>query len=345
MLDRYVADRLIHMKRNPNAVAATDPIRKAYVDRIEIKLDARDDVAQVRAVESGSADGFFGGEPPAATTNQLRGDPRLHIKVGDGCISYVVLNLQRGGAGGAALRNRLVRQAINVGLDKRAVVRVFGGDAYSKPTGQILTSPVLGYRRYDPFATPGSRGDPSRAKRMLADAGYPRGIDLTFIYRRARHGEAVYRVVRDSLQQAGIRLHPLFVPDNDYYSRHLSNPTAHDWDLAAVAWCPDWNGNTARSFFVPLLDGRYYYEGTVNYGGYNNDAVNQRVDAALTEADPRQVAARWAEIDRMVTTDAPWVPLVERNAVTLLSARVRGYVYYPTSAGLDPVNIWLVAGA
>lgn len=36
----------------------------------------------------------------------------------------------------------------------------------------------------------------------------------------------------------------------------------------APGWVPDWNGNAARTFFVPLFYGKTYGPGSTNYGGY-----------------------------------------------------------------------------
>jgi ABC-type transport system substrate-binding protein len=53
------------------------------------------------------------------------------------------------------------------------------------PTGKlaatILPTDALGYRGYDLYPTPGYRGDPAKAKALLAQAGHPHGLTLTFV--------------------------------------------------------------------------------------------------------------------------------------------------------------------
>jgi peptide/nickel transport system substrate-binding protein len=346
----YKADEFIHIRRNENQKDG-DALRAANVDGIDITTNAANDATQQTQVEGGGQDLYFGGNPPVEAINRLRGgvkdittpaDKRLHIQKGSGCASYVVFNTRRPNSpGGKALQNPKVRQAINYAVDKVGFLKVVGGTAFGTPYGQILTSPLTGYKKADPYATDGSRGNPTKAKQLLKDAGYPNGISLDYIYRPKRKGEQVFIQLKADLARAGITLVQHKVPDKDYYGKHISNPAVNDWDMTTPAWCPDWNGNGARTFFLPLLDGRSYQKGTTNYGGYNNDAVNTDVDNVLKESDTTAVANGWAAIDAKVMQDAPWVPLAEQNAIVMLSSRVKGYVFFPFSASADVTNIWL----
>jgi ABC-type transport system substrate-binding protein len=68
-----------------------------------------------------------------------------------------------------------------------------------------------------------------------------------------------------------------------------------------------------------------------------NDAefCDLRIDAqtrramSLEQADPAQAAARWASVDRELTSQAPWVPMYNPRDLTVLSARVGNYEFHP----------------
>jgi len=67
---------------------------------------------------------------------------------------------------------------------------------------------------------------------------------------------------------------------------------------------------------------------------------NPRIDA-LAQAPPPSplrgsaaAAARWTAIDRELTKQAPWVPLYNPRALTVLSARAGNYQYHPFLAVL-----------
>ena len=60
-----------------------------------------------------------------------------------------------------------VRQALNVAVDRRAVVRAVGGPAAATPTCQILPPNFPGYVRYCPYDAPDLR----TARRLVAASG------------------------------------------------------------------------------------------------------------------------------------------------------------------------------
>lgn len=341
-LDRYEPEKFIHMKRNENQKDG-DEIRRAWVDRIEITTNSSDDTVVQQQIETGEADMYFGGSPPVATIETARNkkDARLHVNP-NGCIYYTVMNLRRPQSpGGKALQDVRVRQALNYAWDKTAHLQVYGGETAGTPTGQILTSPIIGYDKFDPYETPGNNGDPDKAKALLTAAGFPNGITFDYLYRPARKGEALAASVQESLKKSGITLNLKKVLDKDFYSQHLVKPDANDWDFSSVGWCPDWPGNGSRTFFTPLLDGRKYAAGSTNYGEYNNPAVNKLVDKALTAQSLTKVKTQWHAIDVAVMKDAPWVPVYESNSVQFVSARLKNFVFFPFSDNADVTNLWL----
>ena len=165
------------------------------------------------------------------------------------------------------------RRAINFAVNKKNIIQVLGGPALNEPLGQILKPTLNGYKKNDPYATPESAGDPEKAKAMLTAAGYPNGLDLVFLFRNRGKAPQIATTLQADLAKANIRLKLKQVPPADFYTKVLQVPeqrTNGSWDLAAPGWNPDWQGNAARSFFVPLLDGRQCGEGSTNYNCYNN---------------------------------------------------------------------------
>ncbi len=341
-MDSYEPAKHIFLKRNDNQKDG-DELRRAWVDRIEIITNASDDQNTQSAIEKGEADMYFGGTPTVVAIDKFSRtkDKRLHITP-EGCVFYTAFNLRRPQSpGGKALQDVRVRQAINVAWDKQAHLQVYGGPNAGTVTGQIFTTPVLGYEKLDPYAANDGRGDPAKAKQMLTEAGYPNGITLDYLYRPARKGEALATKVQAFLKKAGITLNLKKVLDQDFYGKHLVNPDANDWDMTSVGWCPDWLGNAGRTFFTPLLDGRKYGLGATNYGDYNNPTVNKLADAAFALSDNTKIAAAWHEIDQKVMDDAPWVPVYESNSVQFVSSRVQNFVHFPFASNADVTNIWL----
>ncbi len=340
----YQADKSIQLAKNPAWDSKTDPIRGGNVDKISITQGSDEGPVQ-QQLQAGTVDMSWDTTVPTADIPGLRAakDPKMLIFDNGSTNPYLVMNTKSPNAGGALAKLK-VRQAINYAVNKKAIIQVEGGPSLYSCLGQILTPPILGYKKIDPYATPDCAGDPAKAKALLAEAGYPNGLDLIYLYRNKGKAPSVFATMQAELKKSNIRLKPKIVPNADFYTKHLSHIPAWasgDWDLAAPGWNPDWAGNAARSFFVPLLDGRHCTEGTTNYACYNNDTVNKMVDEALAATDPKVIADKWAEIDAKVMEDAPWVPIETGKTPIYRAERVKNFVYLPFANNGDITNVFL----
>jgi peptide/nickel transport system substrate-binding protein len=346
-ISKYVADKQIDLVRNPAWKKDTDELRAAHVDTINITQGSDEGPVQ-QQLEVGSADMSWDTYVPTAQIPGLKAkkDPNLALVANGSTNPYLAINIQSNNAGGA-LKKLEVRKAINYAVNKKSIIQVLGGPDINEPLGQILTPSILGYEKFDPYATPDSAGDPAKAKQMLAAAGYPNGITLIYLYRNRGKAPAIATTLQADLAKAGITLKLKQVPNADFYTQHLQKPAATssgDWDLAGPGWNPDWQGNAARSFFVPLLDGRQYGEGSTNYNNYNNPEVNKLIDQALAESDPAKVADLWHQADQLVMADAPWVPITTGKNPLYRSKRVGNWVYFDLANNGDMTNVYLTDG-
>jgi peptide/nickel transport system substrate-binding protein len=352
-IDRYIVNQSITLVRNPNWDSDSDPLRKAYVDRIEI-VEGSDEGPVQKQIEAGTADLSWDTTVPSADIVRLRAiqDPHLTVE-GDGSVQpYVVFNLETG-----ALSNKttgpLIRQAINWAIDKTFIAKLQGGPAVNKPLGQILTPEVLGSYSKSYFAYGNKNGKPdvAKAKDLMKQAGVDpdqgQSITLKYLYRNANTSPRIYQAIQRDLAEIGITLKPVRASQTGFYTDYLMNPDSaerDDWDLAAPNWVPDWYGNAGRSFFVPMLDGRYCAEGRTNYGCYNNPKVNKLIDQALTARSEEAAAKLWVQADQAAMKDAPWAPLIAGKTARYRSERVGGYEISLGTNGPDLTNIWLTSG-
>src|SRR6266508_6510875 len=165
-LKRYTPEKSIELVRNTNWDPATDPLRKAWVDKIEMRIGLEPDAIQ-QAIERGDADLSLDSQPPNAALQRLSTDPALKQRFSvetTGCIRYFALGTDKRAGDISDVR---VRQAINYAIDKVAIQRVRGGPMAGDPASTILTPTLLGYQKFDLYATPDSKGDPEKAKQLL----------------------------------------------------------------------------------------------------------------------------------------------------------------------------------
>lgn len=339
----YTADKNITLARNPVWKASTDDLRKAYVNAIDIN-EGGDETTNLQQIQAGTADSTFSNDPlPTTAIPGLlsANNPGIHVNPTGATNPYVVFNTL---GGNAAVKNQMVRQAINYAVDKRAISIVTGGERINPVINQIFSQSVVGegWKQQDLYATAGNAGDVQKAKDLLSKAGFPNGLTLKFTYRTKGNGPKIADSLKTSLAKAGITLQLKGVVNSNFYSNYLQKPAitkSGDWDLAEPGWAADWEGSAERSYYTPLFDGRTYGPGTTNYGDYNSQAVNTAADAALAETDPAKAADDWNKIDTMIMTDAPWVPLVENNQANFVGSRVKNFQFYATGSGADLSNL------
>ena len=334
----------ILLDRNPVWKQSTDPVRHAYVDRIQLTEGVNAESAQLQ-LQAGAADLDWDTEVPTVDLPGLMRarDPRLMIYPAGALNPYGVINLQSPNADRATSKLD-VRRALEYGVDRAALVQLAGGPALSAPLDQVITAGNLGYRHYDLYPSAGQHGDPSRARALLAAAGYPHGVTLKLEYPNDDRTRAVAQVLQANLARAGITLTLEPAPVGDFYGGDVVTPSlarAGKWDVALGSWGPDWFGNNGRTTIQPLLDGSTYGVGSEDFGDYDSKVENRLIARALAAPTPAQAAALWHRADVTAMTDAAIIPFVADKRVVFRSARVQHWRIDPDSWQGDVTALWL----
>jgi peptide/nickel transport system substrate-binding protein len=341
-LKRYTPEKSIELVRNANWDPATDPLRKAYVDSMEMRIGLEPDAVQ-QAIERGDADLSLDAVPPNASLQKLATDPVLKRRFDvqtTGCTRYFVLGTNKGAG---AISDVRVRQAVNYAIDKVAIQRARGGPYAGDPASTILTPTLLGYQKYDLYATPDHKGDVAKAKQLLAQAGYPNGLTLTYVGPDSGLGDQVNVAAQASLARAGIKLKMTRLAGSKVYTDSLGLPAKRaQHQIGQAAWCPDYPGDGTRSFMVPLIDGRSIQPANnSNYAEYNNPQVDAKIDQALAEPDRDKRAALWSQVDRQAMQDAVWAPFIYDKTPFFWSARLRNWKYTSWGANPELPALWI----
>jgi len=339
--DVYIPGETVVLVRNPNWDPATDPLRKAWVDRIHVRFGVGISLIQ-RQIEREEADLSLNSHVPQARVAALRADPQRSRRVSvntTGSLLFLVLGTHRAAGAIADVR---VRQAVNYAIDKVAYRDAVAGRfaATGELASTIMAPGSLGYRHYDLYPTPGGRGDPAKARALLAAAGYPHGLTLGFATFGSGRLAAGRKPIEDSLKRAGIRLKVTTNKEWDPHFEALRNPAKRlEHQLAQSGWILEYFGDNARQSIVAQYDSRLTDTG--NFSEYDNPAVNRLIDRALAEPDWDRRAAMWAQIDQRIMRDAPLVPLVWEKAAFQWASRVHGWVYDPWTTAPDLTAVWL----
>jgi peptide/nickel transport system substrate-binding protein len=341
-LKSYVPTKSIEFVRNTNWDPATDPLRKAWAESITVREGLETDAIQ-QTIERGDADLSLDTQPPNAQLQRLATDPKLKQQFADpisGCIRYLALGTS---PKSGPISNLKVRQAIQYAVDKVATQRARGGTFAGDPASTILTPTLLGYQKYDLYPTPNNQGDPAKAKQLLAEAGYPNGLSLSYLGVNTGASKAVDTVVQAALARVGIKLDVRQLTNSAHYTDELQIPSKRlTHQIGNAGWCPDYAGDGTRSFIVPNFDGRAILpSGNQNYSEYDNPEVNSMIDQALAEPDKAKRGALWAAVDKRIMQDAVWVPYIYDKSPAFWSARTRNWQFTPWFAQPDLTAIWL----
>ncbi|MFV8163538.1 ABC transporter substrate-binding protein [Mycobacterium sp. 134] len=337
----YDQGRQLTLAKVPEYNSDGDP-RKAYADEIVFDTTVASADAASQQLQTGTADIalYVRAFPANAIAQYKQRDPdHLHTSASG---SAVFISWNNPAApktpAQAALKDLKVRQAVNYSLNRADVVRGLGGPDSAIPSNEILTSTIVGYNNENPYPTPEDKGDPDKARALLAETGHP-DLTLSVAYRNTPEFEKIGTSVQTALARSGItvRLVPIAGDSWGAFRSYLAEGSnLNQWDLAITNWTPDWQGNSARMTLGGWLNSDFAPGGTWNGVTYNNPQLNAAVARAFAAPDP---AADWKQANKIATADLAWFPLIERVKTIPTSDRVTNWTWQSLGNNADITNI------
>jgi peptide/nickel transport system substrate-binding protein len=241
------------------------------------------------------------------------------------------------------MKNKLVREAVAYAVNKNAIVQILGGPSIAATTSQVVLPGNVGYvPGFNPFPDNKGTGNPTKAKALLKEAGYPKGVAVKLLYSTTDPGPEVGQALEASLDLAGFKVTLVPATQSQFYGTYLEAPSsskADKWDIAPPGWIPDWFGNNGRSTIVPLLTNPGL--GSNDFGGYNSAAVNADVSQALTATSAAASAADWAKANEQAMKDAALVPVNVQKWPIYHSTNLQGCNFVAEFLNCDPTQVWL----
>jgi peptide/nickel transport system substrate-binding protein len=341
-VDSWVPTKSVSYSRNPAWDPSTDPVRKAYVDKVVVnETITQDSVQQQLQTGTPNADMEWDVAPPPSQLPALQAKKDPNLNIGDTASSnpYVVYNTASPN-NNKALANPKVRQAISLAINRDHILQVLGGKTLNPPLTHVLPEVIVGSKQIDPYPY-----DPDKAKQLLAEAGFP-NLTLKFLYRNATEGSSKgFQTIQQDLTKAGITVTGVPSPNADFYVKYLQVPDVARrgvWDLSLAGWGADWYGNAALSFFNPLFSGEPSFPPIgSNFGLYNDPQTNTLIKQAAAAETQDQAADLWAKADARVMDQAPFFPLTNNRQANYHAAQTHNAAYIPSLQNYDPTNVWL----
>ena len=200
------------------------------------------------------------------------------------------------------LQDQRVRQALSLAINRKAIVdRVMQGTVTEAnqwmPKGSFGSNPAI----------PDIQYNVERAKKLLAEAGYPAGFQVTVHVPGDRYPQApeTVQAIAQFWTRIGVKTQVQAVPWSVYAGRAGKN----EYAVSVIAW-----GNGTGEAGYGLLHTLATYDpkigrGSSNWGRYSNESVDKALDAATVEFDARRREAMFRHAAQLVTDDVGQIPL------------------------------------
>jgi peptide/nickel transport system substrate-binding protein len=200
-----------------------------------------------------------------------------------------------------------VRQALNYATDVDALVKsVLDGNA--RRMDGPFTAHMFGFDA----SVKGYGPDPGRARRLLAEAGYPDGLEVTLEAPAGRYqgDKEIAEALGGQWQKAGFRPRVQVAEWGAYFKRYLGKQFQDAYLLGLGG---------------PMQDGDELYNLVSSKGRglyYKNDKVDALFDAGRSTMDPAKRRKIYAELARAMVEDATWVFLMQQVDIYATRERV-----------------------
>jgi peptide/nickel transport system substrate-binding protein len=227
-------------------------------------------------------------------------------------VTYLYLNNTR-----KPLDDVRVRQAISYAVDYKGII-----DGILLGNGIQMRGPVPeGLWGHDDasfqFTT-----DAAKAKQLLADAGV-KDLKLGYLYsKKDPNWESIGLVLQQNLAAIGITVEL----QEFAYPTMREKLNSGDFDIAAGNWTPDYGD--------PYMFMNYWFDSKLhglpgNRAFYTNPKVDELIRKAATAADIAERKKLYAEAQKIVIEEAPYVLLFQANYQVAMRSDVKGFVYNP----------------
>ncbi len=335
--------------RNPSWDPATDSLRAAYADRIEIVIDsagrleeyaAQVDTAEIdMAISSGAAP-----QAPPEQIDRYQADPVLRDRLKFNERDFVrIINMN---VAVPPLDDVNVRRAISFAVDKAGLRDLQAGPAAGEIAGHLLFNSLEAglLRDYDAYPTPGGRGDIERAREEMAKSAYdadgdgrcddPVCTEVRFIHIDRPLLAAKAALVASNLGEIGIGLRVEAVTF-DEFSAETSGPQSRI-PLILLAWGLDTASSAADLFASDEIESGFNLTmvgasaDDLTAWGYDVTevpSVDDRINACRAEVEPARTQC-WANLDQYLMEEVvPWVPYLFEHHTQPVSSRVVAYSF------------------
>lgn len=221
--------------------------------------------------------------------------------------------------------NPKVREALAYAIDRQLLVDLVL-EGLGRPAYDNILSPEFKYR----INTPEKMYDPERAKALLAEAGYPDGIQIDLV---ASNRPAIRAQVAIAIKQmalpAGFDINVETMPHDTYLANvwRKGNFYMAYWGMQP----------TEDATFNLLLTSDASYEDT----GWANEEFDKLVEQGRSTTVEAERVAAYTKAQELMLEDLPYIIAFYEDVLTAAKDHVEGYTINPINRYFYFENVWL----
>ncbi|HWT36615.1 MAG TPA: ABC transporter substrate-binding protein, partial [Paraburkholderia sp.] len=228
---------------------------------------------------------------------------------------YVTFNINNGPRGNGPLKDRRVRQAFELSIDRDAIDQVIGAGIFT-PANQGIPKSSPYYNA----SLPTTKRDVAKAKALLKASGHEHPT-IEFAYPNNTVASQITQMLQAMLGESGITLK---LRPSDY-ATELNAGHSGDFEAMYTGWSgrvdPDGNLHQFNTC-----------AGNLNYAHYCNQQVDSLLDGARTRLTAAERKTDYDAAGKILADDDPIVYIYAQPWPFVLSKKVQGFT--PSADGL-----------
>ncbi len=290
----------------------------AHIDRFEVIDNGEDPATQIASLASKQVDmSYQGNIASLATVEKL-----THIQINSVDTAYTAVARVHPIK---PFDDKRVRQALRLATDTEATLAL-AHRGLGRPGDHHHVAPA--HPEYANIG--GSKRDVAKAKALLAEAGYPGGIDTEIAARPAPDWEllAVQAMV-EQWKEAGIRVKINVMPSTQYWGVWTKVP------FGFTTWAH-------RPLGTMVLSLAYRSGASWNESAWSNAEFDKLITEAEGYLDVEKRRAVMAKLQAIMLDDGPAVVPLWRAVFNFTDKKIKGYKIHP-SVYIEAKEMWVDA--
>jgi peptide/nickel transport system substrate-binding protein len=327
----YQPGKKIHMVRNPSYEPVGD-FRPAYLDEIEIQAGNEDAAVATRRVLTGENLALGELEPPSAQLKTLLENNKTELSaVPGGGWRMISMDTSR-----PPFDDINVRKAVIAGFDRNAARQQRGGEALGPIAQHYIPPGMAGFEEsngeegwtaeQDWMAKP--EGDRALSAEYFKKAGMASGKyegdeKLLLVADSAEPDKSVAQIAEQQLNEMGFETTLRLVTRDTMFTKFCNVPASEVNVCPSVGWLQDFSD--PQTMLDPTFNGENIIESqNSNWPELDVPELNKAIDDAKLVTDPAERAQAWADVNKMITDQAPAIPYMWDYQAIAISPNMRG---------------------